>query len=237
MITEEIKRKGFYCNEELLTTQELNKMQEFVKSKLAEFPNKNFRLYEDSFKNSILDELQFNSKIEELVNRIIEDGYKDYKKKKPNIFKVLRIVSGSKQKEQAYLYHFDAHIVTILIPIIIPNNPNKKNGDLVLFPNIRNVHNNLTLNIIQKIFFQNYFIRNLLKFNSIKKLLNHKIVKIKPGNIYAFNGFSSLHGNLEIDVSSTRATLLVHAYDVFEKSKLVNLNREISMKKENKNIS
>ena len=128
MITEEIKSKGFYCNDKLLTAQELSKMQEFVKSKLAEFPNKNFRLYEENFKNSILDELQFNSKIEELVNKIIVDGYKDYKKKKPNIFKVLRIVSGSKQKEQAYLYHFDAHIVTILIPIIIPNNKNKKNG-------------------------------------------------------------------------------------------------------------
>ena len=46
-----------------------------------------------------------------------------------------------------------------------------------------------------------------------------------------FFGFNSLHGNLEIEETSTRATLLIHAYDVFENLKLVN-NRNKSIKKE-----
>ena len=49
-----------------------------------------------------------------------------------------------------------------------------------------------------------------------------------------FFGFNSLHGNLEIEETSTRATLLIHAYDVFEDSKLVKINRDKSIKKKYK---
>lgn len=237
MIFEQIKKNGFYSSGELLTKTELDELQIFVKNKIDNFPDKNFRLYKEDFENSILNHRDFKTKIENLVSSITEECFKDYENRDPNIYKVLRVVSGLKQKEQAYLYHFDAHLITILVPIFIPNNQNGKNGDLVIFPNIRKTHKNLLLNIIQKIFFQNIFIRNLIKLNIFKSLLNHKIIKIKPGNIYAFIGFSSLHGNLEIDESSTRATLLIHAYDVFENSKLVNLNRERSINKENKNKS
>ena len=51
-----------------------------------------------------------------------------------------------------------------------------------------------------------------------------------------FFGFKSLHANLEIETFSTRATLLIHCYDVFEDSSIVKLNRSQSINKEIKNI-
>ena len=57
-----------------------------------------------------------------------------------------------------------------------------------------------------------------------------------PGNIYIFNGFRTLHANLNINPEDVRATCLVHFYDIFSESKLVKLNRQIRQKKEIKNF-
>ena len=131
------------------------------------------------------------------------------------------------------LFHFMLKMLNFLELLILKFSSSDKRS---LFPNLRKLHKNIYLNILQKIFFQNFIIRNLLSTKYFKKLFRYKILKIKPGNLYMFFGFNSLHGNLEIEETSTRATLLIHAYDVFEDSKLVKINRDKSIKKEIKNI-
>ncbi len=233
-ITNIIKKNGYYSSEDIISDKELNELKNFINYKLKEFPNKNFRLYEDSFKNTLINEKNFELKINSIISKVLkENNINDYEK--PN-YKVLRVVSGEQQKKQAYLYHFDAHLITILIPIIIPNNKSGKNGDLVLFPNLRKMHKNLFLNILQKLLFQNIISRTILNTNLFRKIFKYKLLKIKPGNIYMFFGFKSLHANLEIETFSTRATLLIHCYDVFEDSSIVKLNRSQSINKEIKNI-
>jgi len=233
-ITNIIRENGYYSSNNIISDEDLSQLRNFIDLKLKEFPNKNFRLYEDSFKNTVIDDKKFEDKINKIISEVLRDNnINDYKK--PN-YKVLRVVSGVQQKKQAYLYHFDAHLITILIPIIIPNNKSGKNGDLVIFPNLRKVHKNLILNIIQKIFFQNFISRTLLNTKLLRKIFNYKLLKIKPGNVYMFFGFRSLHANLEIETFSTRATLLIHCYDVFENSSIVKMNRKQSINKEIKNI-
>ncbi len=233
-ITNIIKKNGYYSSEDIISDKELNELKNFINYKLKEFPNKNFRLYEDSFKNTLINEKNFELKINSIISKVLkENNINDYEK--PN-YKVLRVVSGEQQKKQAYLYHFDAHLITILIPIIIPNNKSGKNGDLVLFPNLRKMHKNLFLNILQKLFFQNIISRTILNTSLFRKIFKYKLLKIKPGSIYMFFGFKSLHANLEIETFSTRATLLIHCYDVFEDSSIVKLNRSQSINKEIKNI-
>ncbi len=233
-ITNIIRENGYYSSDNIISDEDLSQLRNFIDLKLKEFPNKNFRLYEDSFKNTVIDNEKFEDKINKIISEVLRDNnINDYKK--PN-YKVLRVVSGVQQKKQAYLYHFDAHLITILIPIIIPNNKSGKNGDLVIFPNLRKVHKNLILNIMQKIFFQNFISRTLLNTKLLRKIFNYKLLKIKPGNVYMFFGFRSLHANLEIETFSTRATLLIHCYDVFENSSIVKMNRKQSINKEIKNI-
>ena len=233
-ISETIKKNGYYVSDELISENDLDELQSFIGKQIDLYPNKNFRLYDENFSESIIKSENFNDKINKLLSKILAENSIEYQDN--NCYKVIRVVAGEQQKKQAYLYHFDAHLITILIPIIIPNNKSKKNGDLVLFPNLRRLHKNLLLNLIQKIFFQNIIVRTLLNFNIVKKFLKHKLLKIEPGNLYVFFGFNSLHGNLEIESSSTRATLLIHAHDVFENSSIVKLNRNQSINKEIKNI-
>jgi len=234
--TLDIASKGYIEINDFITPSQLDELKDFTFRNIEKFQGKNFRLYEDSFKNTVIEDKNFQNKLELLINEIVNFNFNKFVEKEPGIYKVLRVVAGKKQKKQANLYHFDAHLITILIPILIPQNKNLKNGDLVIFPNIRKVNQSLLLNIFQKLFFQNFIIRKLLSFTILRKILNYKILKLIPGKIYVFNGFTTLHGNMEIDEESQRATLLIHAYDVFNKSSLVNKNRKKSIEAEIKNI-
>ena len=155
---------------------------------------------------------------------------------KQEIYKVLRVITGNKNEKESYRYHFDAHLFTVLVPIIIPEREKSHNGDLIIFPNIRKVINSLYLNIIQKIIFQNRFTKFLLKNNYIFKNKS-VLLKLKPGNVYIFYGYRTLHGNQSIDYRDVRATLLLHFYDIFNDSKLIKLNRKLRLKNENKTIN
>ena len=67
------------------------------------------------------------------------------------------------------MFHYDAYLLTALLPIIIPNRDDGLNGDFMYFKQRRNYHKNLLRNIIEKFIIQNPFTRYLLsrkyKFN------------------------------------------------------------------------
>ena len=84
------------------------------------------------------------------------------------------------------------------------------------------------LQIVDFKFFGKYFIQN--------DRINKEILKLNPKNIYIFNGFRTLHANMNINPKDIRATILVHYYDIFKDSLLVKTNRKMRIKKELKNI-
>ena len=69
-----------------------------------------------------------------------------------------------------------------------------------------------------------------------KNLVKSNILNLEPGNAYIFNGFRTLHANMNINPNDVRATILVHYYDIFKDSFLVKTNRKIRIKNELKNI-
>ena len=79
-------------------------------------------------------------------------------------------------------------------------------------------------------------LKPFLKIDKFRKFLKFKKIILKVGNIYLFNGYRSLHGNLNIERGNLRATLLVHYNDKFKNSKLVNFNRSLRQYRENKII-
>ena len=241
-ITECIKKienDGFYCFENLINQNELNSLTQLVREKLRENNNKYFFLADQKLNNTVINGHEFISKFEKLFQKLsLNLNLKNFNNQK--IYKVLRVITGNKNEKESYRYHFDAHLFTVLVPIIIPKRENSNNGNLIIFPNIRKVIDSLYLNIIQKIIYQNRFTKFLLKNNYIFK--NKSILlKLIPGNVYIFYGYRTLHGNQSIDSRDVRATLLMHFYDIFNDSKLIKLNRNLRLKNENeiikKNIS
>ena len=142
-------------------------------------------------------------------------------------------IDGSSQIAN-YSYHFDAHLLTLLIPIYIPNTEKSDNGNLIIIKNLRTLTKSLIKNIFQKIFYQSNFFKN---FFIQKNLVKKEILNLSPGNVYIFNGFRTLHANMNINPKDIRATILVHYYDIFKSSFLVDLNRKMRIKKELKTIN
>ena len=136
---------------------------------------------------------------------------------KSDSLNILRVVAGNKSETQSFLFHYDAYSLTALTPIIIPDGPLEKSGHLVIFPNLRKFRSIFLINLLEKLFFQNSFMRKILSKVIMSNLEKYAYL-MKPGNVYLFWGYRSLHANLPVDPSYTRATLLYHFGDVHPKS-------------------
>ncbi|MBI96485.1 hypothetical protein CL656_05010 [bacterium] len=125
-------------------------------------------------------------------------------------FPNLRIFYGNVGEKEAFNFHFDAYALTILMPILIPDEENGKNGDLIIFRRRRKLHSNSILNLFQKLILQNTFVRYLFTKRIFQKLFKAKLVKLKPGNLYLFLGYQTIHGNLPCNRENIRATACYH---------------------------
>ena len=229
-------KSGYIEFENFFSDDQFNEIKKFVDEKIIENNNKSFFLTSNT--NSEIDtffkkNFIINKKIEKVVKQFnfIKNNDHDYE-----TYKCLRVLKKNRIKEQTRDFHFDSHQLTILIPIYIPNREGSENGHLMMSPKLRNETNNIIKNICQKLFYQNKILSQFTKFAWFRKKINLEKIILKPKSIFIFNGFTNLHGNLEIHEEDTRATLLIHAYDLFKNSKLVNFNRNLRVFLENRNI-
>ncbi len=231
-IKQDINRNGFYCINNFINDDEINILRKFVDEKLKENNNQYFFLTSESNSDNLLSDENFFQSIEDLLKKItLSYGFKLREKEK--LYKVLRVVTGEKSRKVSLDFHFDAHLLTLLIPIYIPNRENSDNGHLVIIKNLRKLTKFIFKNILQKIFFQGKFFKKYFIQND---RVNKEILKLNPKNVYIFNGFRTLHANMNINPKDVRATILVHYYDIFKDSLLVKTNRKMRIKKELKNI-
>lgn len=128
------------------------------------------------------------------------------------IFPVLRCVQGNQGRRESNCFHFDASLVTVLVPVFIPTEGDER-GDLMLFPNLRNVRHNAVFNAIEKALVQNAFSRKLLVMAIQRGWLKPETLTLKPGDIYVFWGYRTLHANKPCGPQITRATAIFHFGD------------------------
>jgi len=232
-IKENINKKGYHCIENFINQDNLEVLRKFVNQKLEENNYQYFFLTSESDSNNLLNDEKFFEGTESLLKNITRSfNYKIRENEK--LYKVLRVISGEKSKKVSLDFHFDAHLLTLLIPIYIPNREKSDNGNLIIIKNLRILTKSLLKNIFQKIFFQSNFFK---KFFIQKNIIKKEILNLNPGNVYIFNGFRTLHANMNIHPKDILATILVHYYDIFKSSFLVDLNRKMRIKKELKNIN
>jgi hypothetical protein len=231
--------KGYCEIKNFINDNEINILKKFVNKNLSQ--NKFNSFFLSSKSNNNIDKFFIKHKqIEKKLIKILIEisnklGVVHLKSKKP--YYVLRVLHKKRIEQESLNFHFDSHLITVLIPIIIPKRKNSNNGHFLMIPHKRKITTSIFKNIIQKIFYQKIIGFFLKKFRSLISIYGFKKVILKPGSLFLFNGFRTLHGNLDIDIRDTRATFLVHFYDIFEKSKLVKFNRNLRIKKENKIIN
>jgi len=228
-ISNKLNSEGFVKFDNAISKRDLNFLKNEVKKLIEEKGERYFSVINPHKKefSKILSDLEFFS-----LARKISEKKLNRKIDQDDFLSVLRVITGNKTDQQSYLFHFDAYILTILVPINIPDSGND-DGHLILFPNYRKSVRLTLVNFIEKIFYQNLISRKLIKFLS-KKNLEKYILKLKPGSIYFFWGYQSLHANMPINKNLLRSTLLLHFGTVHNKSildKIIKYIRHMADKK------
>ncbi|MDC6673843.1 hypothetical protein OEZ80_26100, partial [Leclercia adecarboxylata] len=125
---------------------------------------------------------------------------------------VMRCVQGQAGRKESNCFHFDASLVTALLPVEIPREGEER-GDLLLFPNLRKVRKYVLFNVLEKVLLQNSLSRKLVTRAIAIGLLKPQRLQLVPGNLYLFWGSRSLHANEPCDPAKLRATAIFHFGD------------------------
>ena len=158
--------------------------------------------------------------VRNLLARVYERGT-GKQRPESGVYQVLRVLSGRSGLKEAFQFHYDAYVVTALMPIAIPTGPGEKRGDLMIYPKLRGIRSNVVVNLVEKILLQNKLARRIARSAFMQRILKAKVLRMEPGDIYLFWGYQSLHGNEPCFPTSTRATALFHFADPHEESPVV----------------
>jgi hypothetical protein len=119
----------------------------------------------------------------------------------------LRVVAGSVGGTDAFSFHYDAEAVTLVVPIILPDSPRGRAGELVGQFNKRPFRRSVLANLFDKLIGLSVFYRWLLLRNDRARTTT---AEWQVGNAYLFWGYRSLHGLSPVEPGAVRATLVMH---------------------------
>jgi len=234
-ILKQINEDGIAEIVNFLNQDKLSEIQEYIYSEINNHP-KGYSgcVGKEAFKGTPLEKIDNLLGINEIIKSLYLKRFSD-EVSNENSLQVLRVQSGGEINiKHANMFHYDAYLLTALLPIIIPNRDDGLNGDFIYFKQRRHYHKNLVRNIIEKLIIQNPFTRYLLSRKYIQNFLNIKICKLKPGNLYLFYGFQTIHGNALCNTVTPRATMLFHFSDPMNGHFIVSRNERNNRTKINK---
>lgn len=116
--------------------------------------------------------------------------------------------SGTTPKMRSNLFHYDASILTMVIPIFIPRAEVGNCGELAAFGNKRPFRRFAVTHLIETALTHNSLYRRLL-LKKVNRAPEQYVVDLAPGDAYVFWGYRQFHGNLVCAPGLLRATLVV----------------------------
>ena len=218
---EQLERDGFCCVENAISPTTLETFRTEV-NKLVAANGRRFLFLVNPYKEpgSAFQSLgmshNFRKLLLELSNRETKSDHSE-----SDLLNYLRVVPGDKSRGQALNFHFDAEVITALVPIFIPDGPPDKAGHLVALPNFSKIRKFVIFNLIEKSLLQNKLAEKLISLFVLRNGGERHIFKLIPGNVYLFWGYRTLHANLPLDPKESRSTLLFHFGNPHKNSSLV----------------
>ncbi|EIK53733.1 hypothetical protein YO5_15520 [Stutzerimonas stutzeri TS44] len=224
LIARNINEDGYACISEFLSAPQLEQLRTQLAIDAERHAGNYFAYHGD---NALAGSLLVALKAAPDFQTMLADVYRQAagnNAPSSEIFPVLRCVQGGSGRRESNCFHFDASLVTALLPIEIPQqgNPNER-GDLLLFANRRRVRPSVLLNVVEKALVQNTFTRKLISLGIRLRLLRPQRLCLVPGNLYLFWGYRSLHANEPCNPAYRRATAIFHYGDPHAGSLLTSL--------------
>ena len=211
-LSDDIENQGFAVLKGALSDRELQQLRTFTDRHTELHPGEYFAYHgEHAVAGSLLHGIWGNPNFKALLAGLYRNAAGKCSRS-DQIFPVLRCVQGRQGQRESNRFHFDATLVTALVPIFIPQQGEER-GDLLLFPNLRKVRASVLFNVLEKALLQNRLSRKLICFAIDKGWLKPRTLELESGNIYFFWGYRSLHANRPVDLDLKRATALFHFGD------------------------
>lgn len=212
LIAWEINRKGFACLPGYLNSNQLIEFREQVFDQAQRHRGEYFAIHDgEQISGSLLSILSAAPEFRALLADIYRIGA-GMPAHSNRIYLVMRCVQGQTGRKESNCFHFDASLVTALLPVEIPREGEER-GDLLLFPNLRKVRKYVLFNVLEKVLLQNSLSRKLVTRAIAIGLLKPQRLQLVPGNLYLFWGYRSLHANEPCDPAKLRATAIFHFGD------------------------
>ncbi|HJS84581.1 MAG TPA: hypothetical protein VJ779_03905, partial [Acetobacteraceae bacterium] len=92
-------------------------------------------------------------------------------------------------------------------------------GDLVVFPSTRPIRRHYLSNMLDKALIDSRIAQNILWMATRRRKLNTIAIRMRPGTMYFFWGYRSIHTNEPCDPDKLRATALFHYGDPHQDSR------------------
>lgn len=201
---------GFVCLESAVVENWLSDAREDVRVRLAEFGETDFCVINcgrqpNSPAQRLVTDPAVRSMMENLARFRCDWGVSA----NDEIYSILRVLAGPERAARSDAFHYDAAVLTMLVPLFIPDAGQGRSGELVVLPNRRPFRRSSVIDLTEKVSTQNRFYRNRIK-KQVFADPDKYFVNMKPGNVYLFWGYRTFHGNLQCEAYTVRATLLLH---------------------------
>ena len=136
----------------------------------------------------------------------------------PDLHQVLRCLIGERGQRESLIFHYDSFVLTAIMPVCMPENSDP--GDLIMLPNHRPIRKNYALNLLDKLLIDNRWSQRRLARRHARHAEQFVRIRMRPGDMYLFWGYRSLHTNLPADPTVIRSTAVFHYQNVHGRSSL-----------------
>lgn len=210
-LAQQINLNGYAVIENFVLPEELNIAQKFVSGAVAAHGGEyahfsGTRHLAGTFLASLPDDPTFVA-----LCRNIYESEVGQPAPELSFYQILRCLSGAGAKKHSMRFHFDSYVLTALIPITVPDHGAP--GRLIIHPNTRPIRRTYLANLVDKVLVDNPLTQALL--NRAYRRGSKRVIRLalKPGSLYFFWGYRSLHTNEPCDADAIRATALLHYAD------------------------
>lgn len=207
----QMNEQGYACIPEFISRKHLEELREHVAREASRHHGEYFAHHGNAGLGRQLQALGSDPALRSLLSEVFQHGA-GRRAFSDRIYQVLRCVQGSNGRKESNCFHYDATLVTALLPVEIPQEGTQR-GDLLLFANSRRLRRSVLFNVVEKALLQNAFSRWLIALGIRHGLLHPQRLQLQPGNLYLFWGYRTLHANEPCDPSLRRATAIFHYGD------------------------
>jgi len=236
MLASQLDSKGVVCIEDAVRPESLARWQRQLDRLVDEQGLRYFSLIQPwKETGSAFAEIATDPSFRTLLVGLTERGHQ-VNAMTSDIYNVLRVVAGPNGRQKSFMFHYDASVITVLVPLRIPEGAADEAGDLIAYPNRRPIRRSSVVNALEKLWYQNPVARHYMSARINNRKDDRQIYRLKAGNVYLFWGYRTLHANLACRPHSLRATLLFHHGDPHDGSLVTRAIRWSRRIRESRNL-